>query len=182
MPRWISDECFDSYKMNMFGKYCLATGYKRQLLTIYSSVRADASCLWYIRILSFSVQDAFLYEPLRGWILYLNCHSQLTDTPFQVVVPCKGETRSYFYAQYDVTSKNNNVSFAGLDIHYHRSSYQTCCYTSDNVCLDLKNWHYSIFIIPICIMSSSSFWLILYLLSDILSSLLLNEYDETISA
>jgi hypothetical protein len=31
-------------------------------------------------------------------------------------------------------------------------------------------------------MSSSSFSLILYLLSDILSSLLLNEYDETISA
>jgi hypothetical protein len=31
-------------------------------------------------------------------------------------------------------------------MHYPSSSYQTHCNTSDNVCLDLKNCHYSIYI------------------------------------
>jgi hypothetical protein len=51
-------------------------------------------------------------------------------------------------AHNDVTDKNNNISFEGLNIYYHSSSYRTRCDTtcSDNVCLDLQNWRYSIYI------------------------------------
>jgi len=34
---------------------------------------------------------------------------------------------------YDITDKNNNISFEVIKIHYHSSSYQTHCDTSDNV-------------------------------------------------
>jgi len=50
---------------------------------------------------------------------------------------------------YDVTDKNNNISFEGLDIHYHKypsSPNRTHWDISDNVCLDLQNCYYSIFI------------------------------------
>ena len=50
--------------------------------------------------------------------------------------------------QFNVTDKNNNASFEDLDMHYlynHSSPCWTCCDTSDNVCLDLKNCRYSIF-------------------------------------
>jgi len=42
--------------------------------------------------------------------------------------------------------KNNNVNFEGLDILSLVSQlvYQTHSDTSDNVCLDLQNWRYSI--------------------------------------
>jgi hypothetical protein len=43
---------------------------------------------------------------------------------------------------YDASDeKNGNVSFEGLDIHYW-----TRCHASENVCLDLQNCHYSVFI------------------------------------
>ena len=43
---------------------------------------------------------------------------------------------------YDVSDeKNRNVSFEGFDIHY-----RTRCNASENVCLDLQNCHYSVFI------------------------------------
>jgi hypothetical protein len=45
-----------------------------------------------------------------------------------------------------INDKNNNVSIEDLNIHYHNSSYQICCNTSDNVCLDFQNCLYSIFI------------------------------------
>jgi hypothetical protein len=44
----------------------------------------------------------------------------------------------------DVTDENNNIRFKCPDIHYHY--YQTRYDTSDNVCLDLQNWCYSIYI------------------------------------
>jgi hypothetical protein len=44
---------------------------------------------------------------------------------------------------YDITYKNN-ISFEKLNKHNH-SSYQTHCDTSDNVCLDLHNYQYSIY-------------------------------------
>ena len=50
---------------------------------------------------------------------------------------------------YDVTNRSNNVNYEGLNIHYHwylSSSYWTCCDTSSNVCLDLHNYHYSIYL------------------------------------
>jgi hypothetical protein len=50
---------------------------------------------------------------------------------------------------YDITDENNNISSDGLDRYYHKypsSSYQTHRDISDNVCLDLQNCHYSIFI------------------------------------
>jgi hypothetical protein len=40
------------------------------------------------------------------------------------------------------TDKNHNVCF---DHWYHISSYQIQCDTSDNVCLDRKNYRYSMF-------------------------------------
>ena len=43
----------------------------------------------------------------------------------------------------DVTDKNNSDSFEDFNIHYHSSSYQTCCDVSNNVCLDLQNCCYS---------------------------------------
>ena len=49
---------------------------------------------------------------------------------------------------YDATDNNNNASFEGLDIHYHKyhsPAYQTCCDASDNVCLDIDKCHYSIY-------------------------------------
>ena len=49
---------------------------------------------------------------------------------------------------FDVTDKSNNASFEDLDRHYHHYhslSCQTCCDTSDNVCLDLQNYRYSIY-------------------------------------
>jgi hypothetical protein len=51
--------------------------------------------------------------------------------------------------QYDVTDKNNNVNSEGLDRHYQKypSSYWTRWDIGDNVCLDLQNCHYSIFIV-----------------------------------
>ena len=48
-----------------------------------------------------------------------------------------------------VTDKNNTISFEGFEKHYHQhrsSSYQTLCDTCDDVCLDLHNCHYSIYI------------------------------------
>jgi hypothetical protein len=47
---------------------------------------------------------------------------------------------------YDFTDKINDVRFEDLGMHYPSSSYQTHCNTSDNVCLDLKHCHYSIYI------------------------------------
>jgi hypothetical protein len=44
------------------------------------------------------------------------------------------------------TDKNNSVRFESLDIHYHSLSFQPSCNTSDNACLDLQNWCYSIYI------------------------------------
>ena len=47
-------------------------------------------------------------------------------------------------------SMTNNISFECLHIHYqysHSTCYQTHCYTSDNVCLDVHNCHYSIYIL-----------------------------------
>jgi hypothetical protein len=54
---------------------------------------------------------------------------------------------------YDVTDKNHNVSYEGLDRHYHKypsSPYRTHWDISDNVCLNLQNCHYSILITTIC--------------------------------
>ena len=50
---------------------------------------------------------------------------------------------------YAVTDKHNNVSFEVIGKHYHwyhSLSYLTSCDTGDNVCLDLHNYHYSIYI------------------------------------
>jgi ribosomal protein L20 len=50
---------------------------------------------------------------------------------------------------YDVTNKNNNFSSEVLDRHYHKyssSSYRTHWNIRDNVCLDLQNCCYSLFI------------------------------------
>ena len=50
---------------------------------------------------------------------------------------------------YDVTFQNNNICYEGLDKHCHYYCilfYQTRCYTSDNVCLDLQDCLYSIYI------------------------------------
>jgi hypothetical protein len=44
----------------------------------------------------------------------------------------------------DVTDKNNNVSFEGHDIHYHKYNDES---DSDVVCLNLQNYHYSIIFI-----------------------------------
>ena len=68
-------------------------------------------------------------------------------------------------SHYDVTDKNNNASFEDLNILYHQNhslSCQTCCDTSNNVCLDLQNCRYSIFISNLDIFSLIS-------LSDIVS-------------
>ena len=57
-----------------------------------------------------------------------------------------------------VTDKNNNVCFEVLTIHYdsyHSSLYQPHFDTSDNVCLDLQNWSYSIFIENPCLLLRS---------------------------
>jgi hypothetical protein len=43
----------------------------------------------------------------------------------------------------NVTDKYNIVRFESLNIHYH--SYWTHCDASDNVCLELQNGRYSIF-------------------------------------
>ena len=50
---------------------------------------------------------------------------------------------------HDVTDKNNNVSYTGLDKHYHKyhgSSHRTWWDISDNVGLNLQNCHYSIYL------------------------------------
>jgi hypothetical protein len=45
----------------------------------------------------------------------------------------------WLQTHFDITDKNNNASFEDLDIHYHSSSLgQTCCDTSNNVCLNLQ--------------------------------------------
>ena len=46
--------------------------------------------------------------------------------------------------RYDVNDKNNNVSFEGLNIHYHKYNDES---DSNVVCLDLQNCHYSIIFI-----------------------------------
>ena len=71
--------------------------------------------------------------------LVRNSHSQeLTDIE---------NYRSVWHqTHFDITDKNNNVSFKDLYIHYiTRSQLVLCCDTSDNVCLDLQNCRYSIF-------------------------------------
>ena len=54
----------------------------------------------------------------------------------------------------DVSDKNNNIRFEGLNIHryYHSLSYHTLCDTSSNVCPDLQNCSYSlyVFILAVC--------------------------------
>jgi len=47
---------------------------------------------------------------------------------------------------YEVTYKNNNASFEGINIQYRSLSNRTCCNAFDNVCLDLQNCCYSTYI------------------------------------
>jgi hypothetical protein len=54
----------------------------------------------------------------------------------QIIGQCEVKTH------YDVTDKNNNVSSEGIDRHYHK--YRTRWDISNNVCLYLQNWRYSI--------------------------------------
>jgi hypothetical protein len=44
------------------------------------------------------------------------------------------------------TDKDNNVRLEGPNTHYHSSSFQTRCEAINNVCLDIQNCCYSVFI------------------------------------
>lgn len=76
------------------------------------------------------------------WIDFiLHIYQQFTHFSFDPVGYCQHQywTSSVCVtSHYDVIDKNNNVNCESLDIHYHSSSHQTLCYTSDNVCLDLS--------------------------------------------
>ena len=52
-------------------------------------------------------------------------------------------------AHYDVIDKSSSISSEGLDRHYHKYSSSSCWTRWDinhNVCLDIQNSHYSMYI------------------------------------
>ena len=57
-------------------------------------------------------------------------------------------------AHYNVKDKNNNVSSEGVDRHYHKYP----AILSDNVCLDLQNSHYSMYICLFFLNDMEIYW------------------------
>jgi hypothetical protein len=78
------------------------------------------SCLWNIK-----------YTVLK-W--YINCFMSISYNYKTDLLNNRSVWRQTYY---DVTNLNNNVNFEGLDKYYN---------TNDNVCLDLHNWRYSIYL------------------------------------
>ena len=90
-----------------------------------------------------------------------NCHSDTENigtyeiTTFWNLLLIKTKTLDldiHYHKSWHTLSQVLTYIITSLDFHYHKSwhtlsqvlSYQTCCYTSENVCLDLHNWCYSI--------------------------------------